>query len=240
MATVCSMSRSPFRYPAHEQVVAILASLDSKFLSDAGCFFAGGTRIVLELGEYRQSKDVDFLCADKVGYRRLRETVSASSLGQICASDVKLAREIRADQYGIRTILQQQDTRLKFEIVREARIGIAGTSVPGIPVTCLDRAHCVAEKFLANADRGLDASTLSRDLVDLAFMIRAWSKADLDAGLQIATEAYGTTIGASLAASLQKVKDDRAYRSRCVEGLGIDNVPEMNAGLRALNVLVGR
>ncbi|MGH8194109.1 MAG: nucleotidyl transferase AbiEii/AbiGii toxin family protein [Woeseiaceae bacterium] len=38
----------------------------------------------------------------------------------------------------------------------------------GIPT--LRRECAIAEKFLANADRGLDESILSRDLVDLFFI----------------------------------------------------------------------
>ncbi len=79
------MSEPRFRRPRHQTVAAALAAFDADFMQRAQCYFAGGTRIVLE-GRVEES-------------------------GQTCA---------------------------------------------GIPVLCLDRVTCFAEKFLANADRGGD------------------------------------------------------------------------------------
>ena len=86
-------------------VLAALGNLHADALLNTECFFGGGTRIVLALGEYRESADVDFLCASRTGYRALRASVSAQSLGMIARRGVKLAREVIADRYGIRTFL---------------------------------------------------------------------------------------------------------------------------------------
>ena len=91
------MSKLTFERPVHRQVKAILSLLDHDFLEKSQCYFGGGTRIVLELGEYRESRDIDFLCANRDGYRALRETVHETSLGNISSPDITLAREIRAD-----------------------------------------------------------------------------------------------------------------------------------------------
>lgn len=231
------MSRSRPKRPGHRHVLELLAGLDRGFLADAKCYFAGGTRIVLELGEYRESKDIDFLCSSQDGYRRLRETVSEQSLGAIVAGNLVLAREVRADLYGIRTFFASGEVKIKFEIVREARIVLDGEAVEGLPVACLGRKHCFAEKFLANADRGLDASTLSRDIVDLAFMIEGWPRSDAVEGLAMARDAYGESIGRALAAVTRKIREDKAYRNRCVEGLAISDPKVMNAGLKTLGAL---
>lgn len=228
------MSKVTFKRPAHQQVLAMLSRLDRAFLARAQCYFGGGTRIVLELGEYRESKDMDFLCANQDGYRLLRESVSNTSLGSIFKTGLALAREVRADQYGIRTFLENDGIKLKFEVVREARIELQGEKIAGIPVPCLSRRHCFAEKFLANADRGLDASTLSRDIVDLAFMIEGWSKEDANAGMTIARNAYGDTVLRSLAAVTTKMRNDKTYRNRCVEGLAIAEPRVLTAGLKTL------
>ena len=164
------MPEATFTRAAHQQVVEILRRFDRSFLAQAQCYFGGGTRIVLELGEYRESRDIDFLCASREGYRLLRETVTNSSLGKIVSGEISLARDVRADQYGIRTFVETDLINIKFEIVREARIDLEADDILKLPVMCLTRKHCFAEKFLANADRGLDTSTLSRDIVDLAFM----------------------------------------------------------------------
>jgi len=218
----------------HRQVLTILSRLDAALLERARCYFAGGTRIALELGEYRESRDIDFLCSDRDGYRTLRETVAAQSLGAMATGTLGLARDVRADQYGIRTVVSTNGVGLKFEIIREARIDVAGDKVARIPVRCLTRRHCFAEKFLANADRGLDESTLSRDAVGLAHMIEGWSWQDADAGLALATAAYGEAISRSLAAVIAKLRENRAYRKRCIEGLDIVDPDVLTAGLRRL------
>jgi hypothetical protein len=228
------MSKATFKRPAHQQVLAILPSLDRAFLARTHCYFGGGTRIVLELGEYRESNAMDFLCSNQDGYRVLRETVTETSLGRIAASGLSLAREVRADQYGVRTFIEKNGIKLQFEIVREARIEIEGEEIARIPVACLTRRHCFAEKFLANADRGLDASTLSRDIVDLAFMIEGWSEEDATAGLGLAVTAYGNSVKRALAAVTRKVREDKVYRNRCVEGLAIADRKIMTAGLKSL------
>lgn len=228
------MPESRFARPAHREVVAALNRFDAAFLERCACWFGGGTRIVLELGEYRESRDVDFLCASRDGYRALRECATESSLGSMAARDLPLAREVRADQYGIRTWLDIGALKIRVEIVREARIALAGARVPRIPVACLDRVHAFAEKFLANADRGLDAATLSRDAVDLAFMIAGWPAAAAARGLAIAQEAYGAEVERKLAQATQRLRADRAWRRRCIEGLGIEDTRTLTAGLSAL------
>lgn len=230
------MPREAFRRPAHREVLAALSAMNAGFLRESECYFAGGTRIVLELGEYRESKDIDFLCASQRGYRMLREAIGPASLGTLARRTLKLARDIRADQYGVRTFVAAASGILKFEIVREARIPLAGSAVAMVPVPCLDHAHCFAEKFLANADRGLDAATLSRDMVDLAFMIEGWESADAEAGLALAESAYGASVRRSTAAVRERLRGDRAYRNRCVEGLGIADTKTLSAGLKALSI----
>jgi hypothetical protein len=228
------MSDRPFTRPMHREVLAVLSRFDRAYLARAECYFGGGTRIVLELGEYRESRDIDFLCASRDGYRTLREAVSEKSLGPILKSPLPLARGIRADQYGIRTVLGSANAKLKLEIIREARIDLEGAKIAGLPVPCLTRAHAFAEKFLANADRGLDASTLSRDVVDLAFMTEGWSSADRAAGLDMARAAYGESVNRALAAVTRKMREDRKYRSRCVDELGISDTKTLSSGLAAL------
>lgn len=233
------MPEATFKRPGHRQVHTLLSCLNATFLTETRCYFGGGTRIVVELGEYRESRDVDLLCSDRDGYRRLRETVSETSLGAVAASGVSLSRQIRADQYGIRTFIDIGGAKLKFEIVREARIDIEGQNVQGIPVTCLSRRHCFAEKFLANADRGMDASTLSRDIIDLAYMVNYWPQEDAEAGLALATTAYGDAILRSLGTVTKKLRGDKTYRKRCINNLAVSDVKVLDKGLRQLAAISG-
>lgn len=218
----------------HQDVVSALVSLDARFLHECECWFGGGTRIVLELGEYRESADLDFLCASGAGYRALRSTVTPASLGKVAKAPVSLAREVRADRYGIRTFLAGAVQPLKLEIILEGRIDLAGMVLAGIPVHCLDHVHCFAEKFLANADRWLDASVHSRDLIDLAFMMAAWPPASAARGLGIAAEAYGSIAEQSLDRALVHLKDTPARLAQCAKALAISDLVTLRKGLAAL------
>ena len=167
-------SMPEFKRPRHLRVWRALKSFNVGLLTDTCCYFGGGTRIVLGLGEYRESADVDFLCADGPGYRRLRNTISQNSLGDILREPITLSREVRADRYGIRTFLDLDGEPVKFEIITEGRILIDADPVADCRFPRSTRLHVLPKKFLANADRWADRSVLSRDVIDLAFMIKGW------------------------------------------------------------------
>lgn len=61
-----------FKRPHHQNIVRFLEKLDADLLEQAGCYFGGGTAIVLSANEYRESVDIDFLCASADGYRQIR------------------------------------------------------------------------------------------------------------------------------------------------------------------------
>lgn len=95
-----------FERPHHRRIATLLHALNSDVLQEAQCFFGGGTAIVLLLGEYRESVDVDFLCSSQDGYRLLRNTVTRHDLGGLLREPVLYVREVRADFYGIRTFME--------------------------------------------------------------------------------------------------------------------------------------
>ncbi len=78
--SAATRSRPPgpatFRRPWHRLVARVLSTLNPALLASARCYFGGGTRIVMELDEFRESVDIDFLCSDRMGYRRLRNVVT--------------------------------------------------------------------------------------------------------------------------------------------------------------------
>lgn len=220
--------------PHHKTVLAALRAFDAAFLARCECYFGGGTRIVLALGEYRESADIDFLCASRDGYRALRSTVTDTSLGRIAKSRLGLAREVIADRYGIRTFLDVGGEKLKLEIILEGRISLAGGSADELPVPALDAASCCAEKFLANADRWNDESVLGRDAIDLAFMAAQWEPAALRAGFATATGAYGKIVANAARRSATKLVEQPAWRRRCVAALNLSDTRTLLAGLRML------
>jgi hypothetical protein len=219
--------------PHHKKVLRLLNALSAELLEATACYFGGGTRIVLELDEYRESLDVDFLCANQDGYRELRNQVTSQSLGGIFADQPMLLRDVRADMYGIRTFVEIDSQPVKFEIIREARIPLAGTNIPDLPVPCLDHSTAIAEKFLANADRGLDKSTRSRDLIDLAFMVGSWDHSQISQGLELAKSAYGDSV-LNLLDSALELFDDGDYRKQCLSDLEVRGKQTLETGLRTL------
>jgi len=179
----------------------------------------------------------DQLGSGENGYRELRNHVSNRSLGGIFSEPPTLLRDIRADMYGIRTFVEVDGEPVKFEIIREARINLTGAQVADLPVACLNHSSAVAEKFLANTDRGLDKSTRSRDLVDLAFMAASWSKDDVSQGLEMAETAYGDVVLELLKSAL-KLFGDGSYRKQCVTELEIGQKQKLEMGLGLLAEIV--
>jgi hypothetical protein len=226
-------STPEFRRPHHKAVARVLGAMDSAFLSRAACFFGGGTQLAMALGEYRESRDVDFLCSSRAGFRALREEVSSRSLGAVLRREIELVREVRTDRDGIRTFLAVGDVRLKFEIVFESRLDLAGDVDRKLGVPVLDPEYAVAEKLLANADRGLDESTSARDLVDLAFAAASFEKPVLDRGFLLAEEVYGSAVGRYLEAALSSFRE-RRRAAACIATLAVDDVATLRRGLRVL------
>ena len=103
-----------FKRLHHRQIARVLHALNGSLLLENRCLFGGGTAIALRFGEYRESVAIDFLVSDLACYRNLRQLLtSKAGVAAIChatAQPLTLARDIRADQYGIRTVLQVDDT----------------------------------------------------------------------------------------------------------------------------------
>ncbi|WP_406851176.1 nucleotidyl transferase AbiEii/AbiGii toxin family protein [Herbaspirillum huttiense] len=214
------MASCMFERPHHRRIAQLLSSLDADFLLACGCYFGGGTAIVLMLGEYRESVDVDFLCSSQDGYRALRNTITNASLGAMLRAPVELAREVRADRYGIRTFVKVDGVAVKFEVVSEGRIAVAGGVDARLGVPVLSRVDMYAEKLLANADRWGDKSALSRDVIDLALMILHWGSIPA-AAWDKARLAYGQSIDIAYDKALGLIADP-AYLAACLQKMHMD------------------
>jgi hypothetical protein len=189
----------------------------------------------MTLGEYRESRDIDFLCASRAGFRRLRETVTEESLGALQKRPLRLAREVRADRDGLRTFVRAGEEPIKLEFVFEARIELSGPLDRALGVPVLDPACAAAEKLLANADRGLDESLKGRDLFDLAFLAAAYPAPVLESGYRLAQSAYGAAVRRYLALALDKLSG--RYAAACIEAHGIADTATLRKGLKRLRAL---
>lgn len=200
----------------------MLAGMNAPFLRDAKCYFGGGTAIALQLDEYRESVDMDFLCADQEGYRKLRKSIFDNGLADIFPAGIAILREVRADRDGIRAILAADGIPIKFEIVREARIELDGTDAPPIPVPCLTKNDLFAEKLLANADRFMDRSAMSRDIIDLLVMEERWGSIPQEAW-EKASAAYGDSVQHAFLKARELLADNPAYLAECLAKMGIED-----------------
>lgn len=209
-----------FKRPHHQKVLNILTKMNRAFLEDAKCYFGGGTAIALLHGEFRESVDIDFLCADQDGYRKLRNSVFDKGLGDIFAEPIQLLRDVRADRDGIRTVISADGTPIKFEIVREARIDLSGTTVPSLPVPCLTNNDLFAEKLLANADRYADKSAMSRDIIDLMVMEEKCGCIPR-AACDKATDAYGESVRGAHEKAQELLRTHPEYLRSCLTKMGI-------------------
>jgi len=141
-----------------------------------------------------------------------------------------LARDVRADRYGIRTFVRVDGTPIKFEIVSEGRIDVSGSMDPVFGVPTLSQEDMYAEKLLANADRCGDLSVASRDAIDLAMLIEHWGNVPEEAWVK-ARRAYGRSIDSSYAKAIDLVSD-RAYLGTFLQKMHmepalVERIPEL-------------
>ena len=88
--------------------------------------------------------------------------------------------------------------------------------------------------MLANADRGLDESVASRDVIDIAYMIEAWGMQAFVDGTHRARDAYGKGVEAAVRASAQKLLEKKPYFKKCVSAHAITDVATLASGLRRI------
>jgi len=214
-----------FERPHHQKIAHVLKALDADRLSSYRCYFGGGTSIALRFGEYRESVDIDFLISDPAGYRELRHLLTGSQglkpITRASTQPLLLVRDIRADQYGIRTIVQMDGQKIKFEIVREARIDL---ETPGLrdqicSVSTMTTLDLATSKLLANSDRYADDSVFSRDLIDLGMM--DLSRKELCGALEKAEQAYGPSVTRDLTRAIECLQGRKGWLDRCMLAMGI-------------------
>lgn len=217
-----------FERAHHLRIASVLQALDAETISGCGCLFGGGTAIVLTHGEYRESADIDFLVSSQDGYRDLRSRMKGSKgIRAITRSGTSLvlAREVRADQYGIRTMLAVGGVQLKLEFNFESRVSLErdpAMRVCGVEaLTPLDMA---TTKLLASSDRWADDSVFSRDLIDLA-MLNANGKLRAQA-LKKAKGAYGVSVERDLAKAIVRLRERRGRLDECMHAMRMDAVPK--------------
>jgi hypothetical protein len=216
-----------FERPHHRRIATVLQALDADALLANACLFGGGTAMALRFGEYRESVDIDFLVSRVDGYRQLRQRLMGpDGLSAITRPGQVLnpSREIRADQYGVRTLLQVDGADIKLEIVLEGRFELEppGPDDRLCGVATLTSLDMVTSKLLANSDRWRDDAVLSRDLIDLAMM--APPKKLLRRAIDKARAAYGDNVVADLAKAIENLRERPHRLDHCMKAMAMTTV----------------
>ncbi len=133
-----------------------------------------------------------------------------------------LSREVRADEYGIRTMLLVDGQPIKFEIVREGRIEFEqpGRTDVICGISTLTPLDMTVSKMLANADRWGDDGVFSRDLIDLAMMNPRLPL--LRQAAAKAEQAYGNSVRNCLDKAIDRFLNRLGHAERCMEVMAMD------------------
>jgi Nucleotidyl transferase AbiEii toxin, Type IV TA system len=210
-----------FKFDFHNQIITILDSLNAEVLSRGGAYFGGGSLIALDLGEYRWSKDIDFISpVSTSGYKYLRTVVFDGGQQALFSDLSKIQlKSGTTDQYGIRMVVKVGEVAIKTEIIAESRIELDSPRYPKwSAVPCLSISDCFACKLLANSDRYMDNSVEARDLIDLAALRTKYSIPQQ--AIAKAENAY--EVIRPLKAAIQRFQAKPDLRAKCFSGLQVD------------------
>lgn len=213
-----------FKRAHHQAIAQVLNALDGDLLREHHCLFGGGTLIALRYDEYRESLDVDFLTSSQAGYRELRQLArnGLQPLFREGALGFEQTRDVRIDQYGIRTMLSVVGREIKFEVIFEARIELDAPGPDDVVcgIATLSPLDMVASKLLANSDRCFDNGTFNRDIIDLAMMRPP--KSLLKSAIAKAEAAYGNAIHRDLEAAIDRMNNKDGWMERCMSAMAMD------------------
>ena len=227
-----------FRRELYRSMARVLDALDADVLAQTSFRFGGGTCLALGHGEYRVSRDLDFVCSDPDGYAELRFSVRERGYDALFPAPARASfgfpREIRADQYGLRFPVMVGSTSIRVELIREARITLGPAErASWTPVPILSIADAFAEKLLANSDRWADRDELARDLVDLAVLRNSHGPIPETAWVA-AERAYRSAPLQDLRKAATRFLAEPDYQWRCFTGLDVEGTDDVLRGVRAL------
>ncbi|BAY81100.1 hypothetical protein NIES267_05650 [Calothrix parasitica NIES-267] len=229
-----------FKFNYHNKILEILESFNQEVLVNGCAYFGGGSLIALNFGEYRWSKDIDFICpVSTSGYRYLRTIIFDNGYEALFQNltKVKIGRGT-SNQYGIRMVINIEEIQIKTEIIAESRFELDSPIYPKwSPVPCLNINDCFTSKLLANSDRFMDDSVEARDLIDLA-ILRLQSKISQKA-IAKAEKAY--EVIRPLRVAIQRFQERVDFRAKCFSNLQIEDniIPRIIDGVDLLATDIG-
>jgi len=224
-----------FELEHHNRILRILESLNSHLLEESQAYFGGGTLLTLDFGEYRWSKDIDFLCPiSSSGYKQLRTIIFDGGYQALFHDQTSIdIQRGTTSQYGIRLLIKVDGEPIKMEIIVEARFKLDSPRYPEwSPVACLSLDDCFTSKLLSNSDRYMDDSVEGRDLIDLA-VLRLQSSIP-EKAIAKAEKAY--EVIRPLKEAIQRFQRREEYREKWFSSLQFDplQIPKIIDGIDRL------
>ncbi|WED29056.1 nucleotidyl transferase AbiEii/AbiGii toxin family protein [Vibrio sp. DW001] len=218
-----AIDMAKYKIPHHQIIESALENFNADFFCENNILFGGGTRIALELDEYRESIDIDFLCPNKASYRAIREHVTNISLGELVKKEFTYAREIRADRDAVRTFITLNGTNIKLEFLSCDDYDLTYEyDTNRFPVPFLDQTSCFYTKLLANSDRKFTAPY--KDIFDILAMYKEWGHIP-QAAFKLAGNHYGeTTIINDLIISLEDIVSNKDKYSNAAKTVKMKDV----------------
>lgn len=210
-----------------DRIRKVLQLFDSQVLLDSECFLGGGTALALRINEYRNTVDIDFVCSSREGYKKLRNIVGNDNLGSLLPENIEHLRSIRKDANKIVAYIKFDGMPIKIEILREVSVEAKGGCDDDLKVPTLSKEVLYTQKILANADRGLDSQSASRDIIDLAMMIKHWGPIPKESW-DMAIDEYGDSalkgFHNAVALTFNKKHIKECFRELDVTSIGIDEL----------------
>ena len=177
------------KHAHHQEILSILQNLNSKYLEQEGILFAGGTRITLEINEYRLSDDIDFFCVNREAFKKIRDEISPhGDLSQIAKIQLPLLREPRFSRESVQLILKTTDKPIKMEFILADELTAKKSLPQSLPVPHIDRDTCYTNKLMTLSNRFADAPY--KDFFDLLAMKDTWGSIPFSS-IEDADKLYG-------------------------------------------------
>ncbi len=191
-----------FSIKHHQRIESALKNFNADFFYENNILFGGGTRIALELNEFRTSIDIDFLCPNKESYRAVREEVTSASLGCLVLQQFEYPREISFSRDAVRTFILIDGKGIKLEFVCFDNYDLKAVRDELFPVPYIDRISCFYTKLLANVDRCLISPY--KDIFDILAMCDNWG-AIPDEAFNKAASHYSIAVKRDLIISIEDI-----------------------------------
>lgn len=163
-----------FKRPHHINIQKLLNCFNSEYLKKHNILFGGGTRISLELNEFRESIDVDFLCPTIESYKSVRSQVTNVDFGDLITGHLPIAKDIRINRDAVRAVVLIEGTPIKLELVNINGYNLKSDTKSPFGVPMVNRDGCFLTKILAHSDR--QYSPDNKDMFDLLMMSKVWGK----------------------------------------------------------------